>query len=204
MSWTAARPPLPPRPPHRRCPRRLKRSLRHPFPRQPPNPRPHLLRSPRARPHPRQRPRHLSPSPLRLPFLPPRPRRPRSIRRAAPPSSPSPISRRTVAHGKTSRSPMTTPPSLPTKTMSCRPSTFRTIPPCSRRRGTQQPSTPPAAAAPQQPSTPPAAKPAAPAGAAPWVGAATPAAGNDQVPQTEEEAKELLDSIFGNVVYKDA
>ena len=62
----------------------------------------------------------------------------------------------------------------------------------------------PAAAAPQQPSTPPAAKPAAPAGAAPWVGAATPAAGNDQVPQTEEEAKELLDSIFGNVVYKDA
>ena len=62
----------------------------------------------------------------------------------------------------------------------------------------------PAAAAPQQPSPPPAAKPAAPAGAAPWVGAATPAAGNDQVPQTEEEAKELLDSIFGNVVYKDA
>ena len=62
----------------------------------------------------------------------------------------------------------------------------------------------PAATVPQQPSTPPAAKPAAPAGAAPWVGAATPAAGNDQVPQTEEEAKELLDSIFGNVVYKDA
>ena len=36
------------------------------------------------------------------------------------------------------------------------------------------------------------------------MGAPTPASDEAQVPQTEEEAKEMLSSIFGNVVFKDA
>ncbi|WP_204616612.1 DNA polymerase III subunit gamma/tau [Collinsella tanakaei] len=69
----------------------------------------------------------------------------------------------------------------------------------------------PAAPAPQpkQPAPPaapvqPPHRSAAPLGAAPWVGAPTPASDEAQVPQTEEEAKEMLSSIFGNVVFKDA
>ncbi|HJG31866.1 MAG TPA: DNA polymerase III subunit gamma/tau [Collinsella ihuae] len=47
----------------------------------------------------------------------------------------------------------------------------------------------------------PVAAPSSPAGAAPWAG--SPTAGNqDQFPQSEDEAKAMLDSIFGDVVYK--
>ncbi|MCF2622327.1 DNA polymerase III subunit gamma/tau [Collinsella tanakaei] len=62
------------------------------------------------------------------------------------------------------------------------------------------------AAAPASVSPSAASKSAAatPAGAAPWVGAPTPAADETQVPQSEEEAKAMLNSIFGNVVFKDA
>ena len=62
------------------------------------------------------------------------------------------------------------------------------------------------AAAPASASPSASPKPAAvtPAGAAPWVGAPTPAADETQVPQSEEEAKAMLNSIFGNVVFKDA
>ena len=63
-------------------------------------------------------------------------------------------------------------------------------------------------AAPVAPAPTPAAKAparsAAPLGAAPWAGAPTPASEETQVPQSEEEAKEMLSSIFGNVVFKDA
>ncbi|MDN0063500.1 DNA polymerase III subunit gamma/tau [Collinsella ihumii] len=71
---------------------------------------------------------------------------------------------------------------------------------------------PVSAAAPAAPSAPTPATPAAtaapapasPAGALPWTGANTPAAGAEeaQTPQSEEEAKAMLNSIFGNVVYK--
>lgn len=69
----------------------------------------------------------------------------------------------------------------------------------------------PAAPAPQTKQPAPSAAPAqpphraaAPLGAAPWMGAPIPASDEAQVPQTEEEAKEMLSSIFGNVVFKDA
>lgn len=75
-----------------------------------------------------------------------------------------------------------------------------------------------AASAAPQPTVPAASSPTAsrpagatpksagttPAGAAPWVGAPTPAADEAQVPHNEEEAKAMLNSIFGDVVYKDA
>ncbi|MDM8299315.1 DNA polymerase III subunit gamma/tau [Collinsella tanakaei] len=70
------------------------------------------------------------------------------------------------------------------------------------------PTTAPAAPHPSAPAPSPATaqKPAAatPAGTAPWVGAPTPAADEAQVPHNEEEAKAMLNSIFGNVVFKDA
>ncbi len=66
------------------------------------------------------------------------------------------------------------------------------------------PSAQAAASVSASPSAAPRPAAATPAGAAPWVGAPTPAADETQVPQSEEEAKAMLNSIFGNVVFKDA